>query len=149
MLTERTLAVVSALAISSLALAAGGEIPAGWSVHSDRKQICQFATPPDWTSDALTHAVWTSPDGKSSAVISGAAGLTLQDAKGVMEGNYAPDKVFEDTAGRLWYQYNTGGSTNWYVGVAVKGGVCGATLSFKDAAGEAVQKQIANTVGAR
>jgi len=132
------------------ALSALSAIPTGWSVHTDRTAVCQFATPPDWKSDPITHSVWSSPSGKSTVVISAAQGQTLVDAKGVMEGNFPPEKTFEDSTSRLWYEYTSGGrSANWYVGVAVKAGVCGATLSFKDAGDEPVMKQIANTVGAK
>jgi hypothetical protein len=118
-------------------------------VHTDRKQICQFATPPDWKADELTHSFWSSPDGKTTAVVSSAPDMSLDDAKGVMEGNFKPEKIFEDTGSRLWYSYTNAGKPAWYVGVATKAGVCGATLSFKDSAAEPILKQIANSVGAK
>jgi hypothetical protein len=145
-ITDATKASRILLASALLAIAA---IPTGWVLHADRKNLCQFATPPDWKADANTASFVASPDGKSNIVVTGAAGATLEFAKGIMEGQYPPEKVLEDTSSRLWYAYSTSGRSNWYVGVATRAGVCGATLSYKDPAAEPVLKQIANTVGAK
>lgn len=124
-------------------------IPAGWVMHADRKNLCQFATPPDWKAAAITPSFVSSPDGKSDIVVSGAQGATLDDAKGVMEKQYPPEKVFEDTASRLWYEYTINGKKSWYAGVATKAAVCGAQMSFKDQAAADILKQVVNTLGAK
>jgi hypothetical protein len=61
---------------------------------------------------------------------------------------YKPTKTFEDSAHRLWYQYELNQRTGWYIGVPVTGGVCGAQISFKPGKEPAVANKIAASVAA-
>jgi hypothetical protein len=72
------------------------------------------------------------------------------DAKGVMQQAFKPVKVLEDSANRFWYEYvppnNSNGKTRaWYVGIPLKGNVCGAQITMKDG-NEALAKTIAMSV---
>ncbi len=66
----------------------------------------------------------------------------------VIEGMYKPVKTFEDSSQRLWYSYELNGKTHWYVGVPVKGGICGAQLTVGKADQDATAKTIAMSVAA-
>jgi hypothetical protein len=120
----------------------------------DRKNACQVTVPGDWKADALIKGSASSADNSESIVLSStSAGQSLNDAKGVMQTMYKPVKVLEDSANRFWYEYvppnNTNGKTRaWYVGIPVKGNVCGAQITMKDG-NEAVAKTIAASVKAK
>src|SRR4029077_15422609 len=128
------------LAISTFVLAV---VPAGWKVVTDRKKTCQYAVPADWTPDTLLVGTATSADKKSNVVVHGNQ-QSLAEIKTMIQEMIPPDKTIEDTGKRYWYSYKhlaNGGDlpgTNWYVAVAVSGGVCAAHVGFKDSAGEAV-----------
>ena len=64
-----------------------------------------------------------------------------------------PDNTIEDSGKRYWYSYKHPANasdlpgTNWYVAVPAPGGVCAAQINFKDPGGEAVAKQVVDTIG--
>jgi len=146
----RKIGVAVLLAISTMVLAA---VPAGWKVVTDRKKACQYAVPADWTADKLLIGTATSADKKSNVVVRGNE-QSLADIKPMIQQMMPPDKTIEDNGKRYWYSYkhlaNAGDlpGTNWYVAVAVAGGVCAAQVSFKHPGAEAVAKQIVDTIGA-
>jgi len=134
--------------VSTIVLAAA---PSGWKVVTDRKKTCQFSVPADWVLDTLLVGTATSPDKKSNIVVHGNA-ASLAETKSMIQSMIPPDKMIEDSGKRYWYSYkhlSNGGDlagTNWYVAVPAPGGVCGAQISFKDPGGEAVAKQIVDTI---
>jgi hypothetical protein len=146
----RKIGIAVLLAISTMVLAS---VPAGWKVLTDRKKTCQFAVPADWTTDALLLGTATSADKKSNVVVKGNE-QSLANIKPLVQQMMPPDKTIEDNGKRYWYSYKhlaNGGDlpgTNWYVAVAAPSGICAAQVSFKDPAGEAVAKQIVDTIGA-
>jgi hypothetical protein len=142
--------IVAVLVLSTILLAA---TPTGWKVVTDRKKTCQYAVPADWTQDKLLIGTSTSADGKSNVVVHGNE-QSLADIKPMIQQMIPPDKVIEDNGKRYWYSYKHLANasdlpgTNWYVAVAVPGGVCAAQIGFKDPAGESVAKQLVDTIGA-
>jgi len=146
----RKIVIAVLLAISTMVLAA---VPAGWKVVTSRKKTCQYAVPADWVQDKLLIGTSTSADSKSNVVITGNE-QSLAEIKPMIQEMIPPDKMIEDSGKRLWYSYKhlANGSdipgTNWYVAVAVPGGVCAAQIGFKNPSGEAVAKQIVDTIGA-
>jgi hypothetical protein len=144
----KKLVIAGVLAVSTVVLAA---VPAGWKVVTDKKRTCQYAVPPDWTQDKLITNSATSPDGKSNVLIHGNE-QSLAEIKPMIQQMIPSDKTIEDSGKRYWYSYKhlANGSdlagTNWYVGVAVPGGICAAQLSFKNPAAESVMKQIVDTI---
>lgn len=120
----------------------------------DRKNACQMSVPADWKIDAFIKSSASSPDKMESAIVSSTnRGQSLNDAKGVMQQMYKPVKVLEDSAQRFWYEYvppnNQNGKTRaWYVGIPLKGNVCGAQITMKDG-NEALAKTIAMSVKAK
>jgi hypothetical protein len=94
-----------------------------------------------------------SADGKSNVVIHGNE-QSIAEIKPMIQQMIPPDKTIEDNSNRYWYSYKHLANasdlpgTNWYVAVAVPGGVCAAQVTIKNPAGEAVAKQIVDTIGA-
>jgi len=146
----RNIAIAVVLAASTILLAA---TPSGWKVVTDRKKTCQYAVPADWVLDQLLIGTATSADKKSDVVVHGNQ-QSLAEIKPMIQQMIPVDKTIEDNGKRYWYSYKhlgNGGDlpgTHWYVAVAVPNGVCGAQLSFKDPAAEAIAKQIVDTIGA-
>ena len=137
------------LLVSTILLAAA---PSGWKVVTDKKKLCQYSVPADWTQDALITSSSTSADKKSDVVIHGSPS-SLAETKSMIGQMIPPDKTIEDSGKRYWYSYkhlaNAGDipGTHWYVAVPAPGGVCAAQISFKDPAAEAVAKQIVDSIG--
>jgi hypothetical protein len=135
------------LLASTVVLAA----PSGWKVVTDRKKTCQFSVPAEWTLDTLLVGTATSGDKKSSIVVHGNES-SLAETKSMIQQMIPVDKMIEDSGKRYWYSYkhlaNAGDlpGTHWYVAVPAPGGVCAAQISFKDPGGEAVAKQIVDTI---
>ncbi len=146
----RKIGVAVLLAASTMVVAS---VPSGWKVVVDRKKTCQYAVPADWTADTLLAGTATSADKKSNVVVHGNE-QSLANIKPMVQQMMPPDKTIEDNGKRYWYSYKHLANasdlpgTNWYVAVAVPGGVCAAQVSFKDPGGEAVAKQIVDTIGA-
>jgi hypothetical protein len=152
-----TLSLLGAVLGASYGKAAGADAPAGkpqvpaesgWQKVMARKGGCALYVPGDWKADALVKGSAGTDDNSASAVVSLADSASgLAQVKSVMQANFAPTKTFEDTPHRLWYEYQLNGHTNWYVGVPVKGGICGAQITFKPGK-EAIATKIAASVGA-
>jgi hypothetical protein len=146
----RKIGVTVLLAVSTIVLAVA---PAGWKVVNDRKKTCQYSVPADWTQDKVLVGTSTSADGKSNVVVRGNE-QSLAEIKPTIQQMIPPDKTIEDSGKRYWYSYKHLANasdlpgTNWYVAVAVPGGVCGAQIGFKDPAAESVLKQVVDTIGA-
>jgi hypothetical protein len=138
------LLVVAALALGVATVASA----AGQTVVS-HAQTCRMTVPAGWKANRLVKSVVHSPDQSMSAVISTSpSGTDLAFAKKVMEQNYPPIHVLEDSPGRLVYEYQTpGGKLGLYAGVAgPHGDVCGSQITFPKGQ-EALARQIAASVG--
>lgn len=142
----------AAAILASAAIAA--TTPSGWKVLADKTKNCQISVPPDWVVSSYSPSSADSPDKKASLTMHGTnQGQTLDDAKSVMEVQFPPIKVIEDSKSRLFYSYKSpnspdGTADNYYVGIPVKGNVCGAQVTFKNASLEPVAKQIAESLSA-
>ncbi len=140
---------VAALIVASSATPAAAPPVAGWQKVTARKGGCAMYIPGDWKISALLKGSAASADGSASAVVDRTdAASTLAEVKPVMEGMYKPVKIFEDTAQRLWYSYELNNKIHWYVGMPVKGGICGAQITVGKPDQEAVAKKIALSVAA-
>ena len=145
----RRIGIGAWLLVSTFVLAAA---PSGWKVVTDKKKTCQYAVPADWTQDALITSSSTSVDKKSNVVIH-ANPSSLAETKSMIQSMIPPDKTIEDSGKRYWYSYKHPANasdlpgTNWYVAVPAPGGVCAAQINFKDPGGEAVAKQVVDTIG--
>lgn len=149
----RTIAQKCCVAIlggaSVLHVAASTAADPGWQKVSARKGGCVMYVPPDWSIDPVVKGSTESADHTITAVVSKTDSVnTLAEVKPIMQNMYKPTKTFEDNAHRLWYQYEFNQRTGWYIGVPVKGGVCGAQISFKPGKEPAVANKIAASVAA-
>ncbi len=132
-----------------LHVTAGTAADPGWQKVSARKGGCVMYVPPDWSVDPVVKGSTESADHTITAVVSMTDSVsTLAEVKPIMQNMYKPTKTFEDSAHRLWYQYEFNQRTGWYIGVPVKGGVCGAQISFKPGREPAVANKIAESVAA-
>lgn len=111
---------------------------------------CQMTVPANWVVDPLIKTSASAPDKSASAVLSSSRfKASLAEAKSMVQQTLKPTHTFEDGAQRLWYQYDTASQpgSSWYVGVPNKGGgICGAQISFRTAAQEALARRIALSV---
>lgn len=120
----------------------------GWKKVVARKGGCVIYVPPDWTIDPVLKGSAGLDDNSASAVVSLADSISsLADVKPIIQANYKPTKTFEDSPHRLWYEYTMNARSNFYVGVPVKGGICGAQITFKPGK-EAIANKIAASIGA-
>lgn len=132
-----------------LHLAAGAAADPGWQKVVARKGGCVMYVPPDWSIDPVVKGSSESADHTLSAVVSLTNSVsTLAEVKPIMQTMYKPTRTFEDSTHRLWYQYEFNQRTGWYVGVPVKGGICGAQISFKPGKELAIANKIAASVAA-
>lgn len=129
-------------------------LPAGVA-HAANQTIvakgrCQMTVPADWKADSPLKTEVTAPDKSASAVLSSPnPSFTLAEIKPLVQQSLKPKKSIEDSAHRLWYQYETshGHGTGWYVGVPGKNGhVCAAQVSFKSAAQEDLARNVALSI---
>jgi hypothetical protein len=124
-------------------------VPSGWKVVKDSKQMCQIAVPADWTSDAIVKSMASDPAKKSTAIVHWARqnsfAQTVSTAKQMMK----PVKVFEESGSRIWYSYQPNSAkpaTHWYIAAQGKN-VCNADVSFEEAGAEDTAKKIAQSLG--
>ena len=140
------LIVVMSVLLGDAAVATAPE--PGWQKVVARKGGCMMYVPADWKLDPFIKGSAAAADQSASAVVSLADSAgTLAEVKPVIQGIYKPTKTFEDSMHRLWYEYLATNKPNWYVGVPVKGGICGAQIAFKPGK-EAIANKIAASVGA-
>jgi hypothetical protein len=157
-MTMKSISYVGAVLVASITSVASPGLrattPAGWKVLVDKTKNCQISDPGDWVVDTTSPSVAYSPDKKANVFMHGTnQGQSLDDVKPVMQAQYPPIKVMEDSKSRLFYSYKSprspdGNPDNYYVGIPVKGNVCGAQITFKNASLEPVAKQIAESLAA-
>ncbi|HEX3945301.1 MAG TPA: hypothetical protein VHW69_14550 [Rhizomicrobium sp.] len=129
----------------------GAATPAGWQQVSDKAGRCTISVPGDWKAPFIKTSV-ESPDKNFSVIISSSdATPSLAEAKPLAQRMMPPVKTFQDSATRLWYQYegNQGTGTHWYVAVQAQGVVCLAQLTYKSECDLAALKSVATSLSAR
>jgi hypothetical protein len=147
---NRSLIAAAFLALTSAAVIHAAPAEPGWlKVASTQSEGCVMYVPPDWKITEFSKSTADSPDYSSRALVGlSVTAHSVAEVKKMLEVTYKPTKVFEDTPQRLFYQYEHDQRHNYYMGVLVPGGVCGAQITFKTAAQQAVARKIAMSVGA-
>src|SRR5690242_1140323 len=123
--------IVFTLFLLSAWTGAAQNVPAGWKIVKDAKGSCQVAVPPDWTlyGDGTGAAVFHDAT-TGIAVVTSQAG---QKFKPFTESqlnilDISRDKVFENSAKRLFYQDRTSRNSDqpsaYSVMTAGHGGTC-------------------------
>jgi hypothetical protein len=134
--------------------AAAQVVPTGWQLIKDSKNNCQIAVPADWSpygdnyGAAIFHdtttamAVVTSQPGQTFRPLSEALLKVLDIPK---------DKMFENSAKRVFYQDKTSGGPedpNGYTfSVPGKAGTCSGRLTFVPSITEDAARKIALSLG--
>ena len=143
------------LFLSLLLPASAQTVPAGWKVVKDSKGACQIAVPPDWvpftenSGAAVLHNATT-----AIAVVTSQPG---QIFKPLSESqlklfNIGKEKIFENTAKRLFYQDKTSrnpdDSSAYSAMVPGKGGTCSCHVVFVPSITEEIARKITLSLGA-
>ena len=141
-------------ALFFLAAAAAGTIPAGWKAIKDSKGLCQIAVPANWTPGAENTGSAVFEDASVAiAVVTSQPGQTFRPlSDSVLKWmNIPKDKVFENSATRVFYQDRTGRDTSepsaLSAMVPVKGGTCSSRVMYLSTVPEETVKKIALSVG--
>lgn len=111
-------------------------------------KACEMTVPANWTIDKWDSNNADAPDRSiRTGIDSPRPHVTLAQIKPIVQQNRPPEKTFEDSPQRLWYQSERDSyGIYWYVGVPRSGGVCSGTIIFKKASDAALAKQIALSV---
>jgi hypothetical protein len=142
------------LFLSFGAAALAQSVPAGWNLVKDSKGDCQLAVPADWNpfGDAAGAAVFHDPS-TAIAVVTSQQGQVYKPLTEVQLKTIGvpKDKVFENSAARLFYQDRTAtkaDDSNAYSAMtAGKGGACSCHLVFGSAIAQDVARKIVLSLG--
>jgi hypothetical protein len=129
-------------------------VPAGWQIVKDTKNACQIAVPPDWslygdnTGAAIFHEVST-----AIAVVTSQPGQVFKPLPESLQKvlDIRKEKMFENTAKRLFYQDKTSGNREdpnaYSVSVPGKDGTCSGRVTFLPSISGDVVRKIALSLG--
>jgi hypothetical protein len=144
--------IVSALFF--LAAAGAGTLPTGWKAIKDSKGLCQIAVPANWTPGAENTGSAVFQDASVAiAVVTSQPGQTFRPLSDTMLKwmNVPKDKVFENSATRVFYQDRTGHDASEPSALSAmvpgKGGACSSRVVFLSTVPEETVKKIALSVG--
>ena len=142
--------MVSALVLLCCPPALTQTVPAGWKVIKDAKAACQIAVPPEWVPfGENTGAAQFHDSTTAIAVVTSQPG---QDFKPLTPGlvksiGIAKEKLFENTAARIFYQDRTSHSPDdtsaYSASVPAKGGMCSCHVVVLPSIPEDTAKKIA------
>jgi hypothetical protein len=131
-------------------LPGAAQTPAGWKTVKDAKSTCQISVPPEWTPFGENNGAAMFHDASTGiAVVTSQAG---QDYKPLSPGlvksiGIAKEKLFENTATRIFYQDRTSRSQEetsaFSSSVPAKGGMCSCHVVVLPSVPEDVAKKIA------
>jgi hypothetical protein len=134
------------------ATAPGQPAPAGWKVVKDTRGACRIAVPENWSvSENAGSAVFQDPT-TGIAVVTSQPGQAFQPMSDSLIRllNIAKNKLFENTAKRIFYQDKTArgseDSSSFSAMVPGKSGTCSSRVLFISLVSEETAKKIALTV---
>jgi len=146
--------MVAALSFLVAATAAAASIPAGWQTVKDSKGLCQIAVPANWTPAAENTGSAVYQDASVAiAVVTSQPGQAYRPFSDTMLKlmNISRDKLFENSATRIFYQDRTGRDPNEPNALSVmtpgKSGACSSRVVFLGTVPEETAKKIALSVG--
>jgi hypothetical protein len=146
--------ILLALFLSLCSSVSAQTVPAGWTVVRDSKGVCQLGVPPEWEpfSDGTGAAVWHDPT-TAIAVVTSQPGQFFKpftDAQLKILG-IPKEKVFENTAKRLFYQDKTSrnaeDSNAYSAMVPGKGGTCSGHVVIAPSIAEEIARKILLSLG--
>jgi len=125
-------------------------VPAGWKVVKDAKTTCQIAVPPEWVPFGDNNGAAMFHDSTTAiAVVTNQAGQDFKPLTAALIKSIGipKEKLFENTATRLFYQDRTSRnpeeSNALSSSVPTKGGTCSCHVVVLPSIPEDVAKKIA------
>ena len=129
-------------------------VPAGWKVVRDSKSACQIAVPSEWAPWADNTGAAIFRDSTTAiAVVTSQPGQTF---KPLTEGakksfGISPEKMFENTAKRIFYQDKTSGHSEdpnaYSASVPANGGTCSCRVVFLSSISQETARKIVLSLG--
>jgi hypothetical protein len=137
-----------------LTVAQAGVVPSGWKAIKDPKGLCQILVPIAWTPAGENTGSAVFQDASVAiAVVSSQPGQTYKPiADSMLRMMEIPkDKIFENSATRVFYQDRTGHDASEPSALSVmapgKGGTCSSRVVFLPSVTEEIAKKIALSIG--
>jgi hypothetical protein len=146
--------MVPALILLFASSAAAQTVPSGWLIIKDSKSACQMAVPSDWTFFGDSHGVAIFQDVTTAIAV--VTNRPDQDFKPLPEAvqrvmGVSKEKMFENTAKRVFYQDKISGSkeepNGYSVSVPGNTGTCSGHLTFLPVVTEETARKIALSLG--
>lgn len=146
--------MVPTLILLFVPAAAAQTVPSGWKLVKDAKSTCQIAVPPDWTpfSDKGGSAIFHDPS-TAIAIVTSQPGQIFQPMSASMLKllGVAKEKIFENSAARLFYQDRTSSrpdEENAYTGSAPgHSGTCSCRVVFLPSIAAETARKIVLSLG--
>jgi uncharacterized protein YbdZ (MbtH family) len=146
--------MVSTLVLFCMPCLCAQGVPAGWQIVKDSKNACQLAVPADWSLYGESHSAAVLHDTSTAlAVVTSQPGQTFVPLTGFFQKvlNIPKEKLFENTAKRIFYQDKTSKSAeepnSYTFSVPGKDGTCSGHLTFLPSITEDVARKIALSLG--
>lgn len=142
--------VVSVLVLLCSLPALSQTVPAGWKVIKDAKSTCQIAVPPEWVPFGENNGAAMLHDSTTAiAVVTSQPGQEFKPLSAMMVKSIGipKEKLFENTATRLFYQDRTSRNPEetsaFSSSIPTKGGTCSCHVVVLPSVTEDVAKKIA------
>jgi len=146
--------IVPTLILLFIQAAPAQTVPAGWKVVKDSKSLCQIAVPPEWAPLGENSGAAVFKDSNTGiAVVTSQPGQAFKPLpESIIRSLEVPkDKMFENSAKRIFYQDRTGKGTEetsaMSASVPRKDGTCSCHVQFVPSVGEDIAKKIALSLG--
>jgi hypothetical protein len=131
-------------------LTASAQTPSGWKTIKDAKSACQIAVPPEWTPLGESNGAAIYKDATTAiAVVTAQPGQEFKPltAGFIRSMDLPKDKLFENTAKRIFYQDQTSrgpdDTSAFSVSVPHKNGSCSCHVAFVPSVTADTAKKIA------
>jgi len=131
-------------------LAAPAQTPSGWKTIKDAKAICQISVPTEWSPLSESNGAAIFKDASTAiAVVTAQPGQEFKPlTAGFLRSIELPkDKLFENTAKRIFYQDQTSrgpdDTSAYSISVPSKSGTCSAHVAFAPSIPAETAKKIA------
>ena len=123
-------------------------VPAGWKTVKESDGKCEVSVPPEWTVAPGNPGYASAKKQLDGSVVVTIGYDTLQPMPESVQKAFKVDKMFENTAKRVFYSDHLDKITNYNVSVPGKAGfTCTSQVTFSEATKEDIAKAIALSVG--
>jgi hypothetical protein len=146
--------LIPTLVLFCLPCLSAQDVPAGSQIVKDPKGACQLAVPADWSPYGESHSAAVLRDTSTAlAVVTRQPGQTFSPLTEFFQRvlNIPKEKLFENTAKRIFYQDKTSKSSedpnSYTFSVPGKAGTCSGHLTFLPSITEDVARKIALSLG--